>query len=91
MISQFAIWYEHQAISSVLDEGYDPSAPTPGPAWLRSIVGDDFFRTPDGVVFYTDGTVVPVPERSQLTSLRLLVVTGQRREEAGVGRGNEID
>ena len=40
------ILYEHQSVSDGLHWNYDRRVPTPGPRWLRRLLGDDWFRTP---------------------------------------------
>lgn len=55
--------------------------PSPVPAWLRNLLGDDFFRTAVHVVAFNDATMEAVPE---LPEIRRLDFVGSPATDAGL-------
>lgn len=44
-----AVEFDHQMVGNGLSICFDPSVESPGPRWLRSVVGDEWFRSVCGV------------------------------------------
>jgi hypothetical protein len=67
------VWYYHE-------EGTPPSSPsppTPGPLWLRRLLGDDFFRTVIAASVESGADFKYVAQLNQLKSLRCRGVFGE--------------
>ena len=63
----FVVSYEHERLPNSIF--YSESSTPPGPAWLRNLLGDDFFATPEMVAQDPDQT--PVAEYAAITDADL--------------------
>jgi len=64
-----SIFYRHQLVS----RGYhDPSLPAPGPEWLKTLVGEDWFRTADAVFLIGSPTALSDSDFALLSDLPYL-------------------
>jgi Leucine Rich repeat len=76
------VLYDYERVEG--DRHWEPRAEPPGPAWLRNLLGEDFFGDIEYVAFYDDATST---DAKLATIEKLISLRGVNLEESNVTDG----